>query len=36
MIEWSLETEDGRTVQLMDEGRGDPFKNTTLEAEAPA
>ncbi|KAL2051592.1 hypothetical protein ABVK25_008006 [Lepraria finkii] len=31
--EWSLETEDGRKIQLMDEGREDPFLNTALEAE---
>ncbi|KAL9125309.1 MAG: hypothetical protein Q9217_005467 [Psora testacea] len=32
--EWSLETEDGRIVQLLDDGRVDPFKNTTLQAES--
>ena len=32
--EWSLETEDGRIVQLLDEGRVDPFQNTTLQAES--
>lgn len=31
--EWSLETEDGRIVQLLDEGRGDPFKGSALQAE---
>ncbi|KAL2041120.1 hypothetical protein N7G274_006064 [Stereocaulon virgatum] len=31
--EWSLETEDGRKIELMDEGREDPFLNTALEAE---
>lgn len=25
--EWSLETEDGRTIQLLDEKSGDPFQN---------
>ncbi|KAL9104679.1 MAG: hypothetical protein Q9163_000422 [Psora crenata] len=33
--EWSLETEDGRIVQLLDEGKADPFKNTALQAEKP-
>ncbi|KAL9065458.1 MAG: hypothetical protein Q9161_008219 [Pseudevernia consocians] len=32
--EWSLETEDGRKIQLLDEGRADPFKETPSEAEA--
>lgn len=26
--EWSLETEDGRKIQLLDEGREDPFTGT--------
>ena len=34
--EWSLETMDGRKLQLLDQGREDPFKNTSLEAEAAA
>lgn len=32
--EWSLELEDGRKLQLLDEGRADPFKNTALQAES--
>jgi len=28
-----LETEDGRKIQLLDEGRADPFRNTLLEGE---
>ncbi|MCJ1275291.1 hypothetical protein MMC21_003092 [Puttea exsequens] len=31
--EWSLEMEDGRKIQLLDEVREDPFKNTMLEGE---
>ncbi|MCJ1475336.1 hypothetical protein MMC13_003998 [Lambiella insularis] len=31
--EWSLETEDGEIIQLLEEERADPFKNTTLQAE---
>ncbi|KAL8972329.1 MAG: hypothetical protein Q9183_000611 [Haloplaca sp. 2 TL-2023] len=32
--EWSLEMEDGRKLQLLDEGRADDaFKDTTLKAE---
>ncbi len=31
--EWSLETEDGRILQLLDEERADPFRNTALQAE---
>ncbi|MCJ1414629.1 hypothetical protein MMC32_000956 [Xylographa parallela] len=31
--EWSLETEDGRVIQLLEEERKDPFKNTALQAE---
>ncbi|KAL8691342.1 MAG: hypothetical protein Q9218_003410 [Villophora microphyllina] len=32
---WSLELEDGRILQLLDEGRADdPFKNTALQGEA--
>ncbi|KAL8712565.1 MAG: hypothetical protein Q9220_003096 [cf. Caloplaca sp. 1 TL-2023] len=30
--EWSLEFDDGRKLQLLDEVRADPFKNTTLQA----
>ena len=30
--EWSLETEDGRKIQLLDEGRKDPFLNSALQA----
>ena len=26
--------EDGRVIQLLEEERMDPFKNTTLQAEA--
>ncbi|KAL8909720.1 MAG: hypothetical protein Q9207_000029 [Kuettlingeria erythrocarpa] len=32
--EWSLELQDGRVLSLLDEERTDPFKNTTLKAEA--
>lgn len=32
--EWSLELEDGRKLHLLDAGREDPFKNTTLQAES--
>ncbi|CAF9904712.1 MAG: hypothetical protein HETSPECPRED_004763 [Heterodermia speciosa] len=32
--EWSLETEDGRVIHLLDENRTDPFKNTALQAES--
>ncbi|KAI4117711.1 MAG: hypothetical protein LQ345_002105 [Seirophora villosa] len=32
--EWSLELEDGRVLQLLDEERADPFKNTALQAAA--
>lgn len=32
--EWSLELEDGRKLQLLDDGREDPFKNTTLQADS--
>ena len=28
---WSLTTEDGRVLQLLDEGRGDPFKESALQ-----
>ncbi|KAL8703823.1 MAG: hypothetical protein Q9201_003001 [Fulgogasparrea decipioides] len=31
--EWSLELEDGRKLQLLEDERPDPFKNTALEAE---
>ncbi|MCJ1355099.1 MAG: hypothetical protein MMC33_005090 [Icmadophila ericetorum] len=31
--EWSLELEDGRVIQLLDEDRIDPFRNTALQAE---
>ncbi|MCJ1340220.1 hypothetical protein MMC09_005514 [Bachmanniomyces sp. S44760] len=31
--EWSLKTEDGQIVQLLQEERSDPFKNTQLRAE---
>ncbi|KAL8938869.1 MAG: hypothetical protein Q9211_003005 [Gyalolechia sp. 1 TL-2023] len=31
--EWSLELEDGRKLQLLDEGSTDAFRNTTLQAE---
>ncbi|MCJ1392243.1 hypothetical protein MMC18_005110 [Xylographa bjoerkii] len=31
--EWSLETEDGRVIHLLEEERKDPFKNTALQAE---
>lgn len=31
--EWSLETEDGRKIQLLDEGRVDPFRNTLSDGE---
>ncbi|MCJ1299375.1 hypothetical protein MMC08_002167 [Hypocenomyce scalaris] len=30
--EWSLETEDGQVIRLLDEERLDPFKNTALQA----
>ena len=32
--EWSLETEDGKIIQLLEEERADPFRNTVLRAEA--
>lgn len=32
--EWSLETEDGRVIQLLEDDRADPFQNTPLQAEA--
>ncbi|KAI4122078.1 MAG: hypothetical protein LQ338_006011 [Usnochroma carphineum] len=32
--EWSLEMEDGRKLQLLNEERADPFKNTALQAES--
>lgn len=32
--EWSLELEDGRKIDLLEENRADPFRNTTLQAEA--
>ena len=32
--EWSLELEDGRKIDLLEENRADPFKNTALQAEA--
>ena len=28
--EWTLETEDGRVVNLLNEGKEDPFVNTDL------
>lgn len=28
--EWSLETEDGRIVQLLDEGDADPLQGTSI------
>lgn len=28
--EWSLETEDGRIIQLLDEEHGDPLQGTTI------
>ncbi len=31
--EWSLTTEDGRVIQLLDEGREDPFKDMTQQTE---
>ena len=31
--EWSLELEDGRKIDLLEENRADPFKNTALQAE---
>ncbi|KAL8845799.1 MAG: hypothetical protein Q9221_009068 [Calogaya cf. arnoldii] len=31
--EWSLEMEDGRKMQLLDEVRDDPFKHTALQAQ---
>ncbi|KAL8953311.1 MAG: hypothetical protein Q9222_000835 [Ikaeria aurantiellina] len=30
--EWSLELEDGRKLQLLDEVRADPFRHTALQA----
>ncbi|KAL9593401.1 MAG: hypothetical protein Q9219_007569 [cf. Caloplaca sp. 3 TL-2023] len=32
--EWSLELADGRKLQLLDEGRTDPFKGTGLQADS--
>ncbi|KAL8914798.1 MAG: hypothetical protein Q9171_000634 [Xanthocarpia ochracea] len=32
--EWSLEMEDGRKLQLLNEVRDDPFKNTALQAQS--
>ncbi|KAL8999441.1 MAG: hypothetical protein Q9169_001755 [Polycauliona sp. 2 TL-2023] len=32
--EWSLEMEDGRKLQLLDEVRDDPFKHTALQAQS--
>ncbi|KAL8668838.1 MAG: hypothetical protein Q9168_006544 [Polycauliona sp. 1 TL-2023] len=32
--EWSLEMEDGRKLQLLDEVRADPFVNTALQAQS--
>ena len=32
--EWSLEMEDGRKLQLLDETRDDPFKHTALQAQS--
>lgn len=32
--EWSLETEDGRVIQLLEDERADPFQNTPLQAAA--
>ncbi len=32
--EWSLEMEDGRKIDLLEENRADPFKNTALQADA--
>jgi hypothetical protein len=32
--EWSLEMEDGRVLQLLDETRTDPFKDSALRAAA--
>ncbi|KAK0514403.1 hypothetical protein JMJ35_003020 [Cladonia borealis] len=29
-VEWSLETEDGRKIQLLDEGRVDPLEGTAI------
>jgi len=31
--EWSLETEDGKKIQLLDEGKADPIINTTLQSD---
>ena len=32
--EWSLEMEDSRRIDLLEETRADPFRNTALQAEA--
>lgn len=32
--EWSLETEDGRVIQLLDQETADPFQNTLLQGES--
>ena len=32
--EWSLQTEDGRIVTLLDEGREDPLRNIGAQAES--
>ncbi|KAL8793474.1 MAG: hypothetical protein Q9195_003957 [Heterodermia aff. obscurata] len=32
--EWSLETEDGSVIHLLDENRTDPFKSPALQAES--
>ena len=29
-VEWSLETEDGRKIQLLDEGREAPLEGTAI------
>ena len=29
-VEWSLETEDGRKIQLLDDGRADPLEGTSI------
>ena len=29
-VEWSLETEDGRKIELLDEGRVDPLEGTAI------
>lgn len=29
-MEWSLETEDGRKIQLLDKGREDPLEGTAI------